>query len=229
MRNPKSLLAVAAVAFAFVAFARAQDDSPSLGDVARQARQQRQQKENAAADSSSPPAKDSTATAPNNNNNDATNKDAQPSSASNGKPGKPAAGASPAAPAAKAPKHVFTNDEIPSKGGPTGYRPPIGPSSSNQPGSPDPGKVSPEVWTAQIQAAKNAVSGLESQIQQLSDSIQYAGANCVSNCAQWNEQQKRKQDQVETMKSQLGQAQQRLEELQEGARQQGYGSSVYDP
>jgi hypothetical protein len=51
----------------------------------------------------------------------------------------------------------------------------------------------------------------------------------VSNCVQWNEEQKRKQDQVETMKGELEQQQKRLEDLQEAARKQGFGSSVYDP
>jgi hypothetical protein len=34
---------------------------------------------------------------------------------------------------------------------------------------------------------------------------------------------------VESMKVQLDQAQQQLEQMQETCRQQGYGSSVYDP
>lgn len=228
MRNRKSLIAIAAVAFAFVPIARAQDDSSSLGDVARQARQQKQQKENAqSADSSTSSAKDGAATA--HDEKDGTNKDAACGGSQNNQSSKPAAGASTAAQAAKPPKHVITNDEIPSRGGPTGYRPPPGPRSFNQPDSGDSGKLPPEVWTAQIEAAKNAVSSLQDQIQKLSDSIQYAGANCVSNCVQWNEQQKRKQDMVESMKAQLEQAQERLESLQEGARQQGYGSAVYDP
>jgi hypothetical protein len=63
----------------------------------------------------------------------------------------------------------------------------------------------------------------------LNDSIQYASGNCVSNCVQWNERQKQKQDQVESMKGQLEEQQKHLEELQDEARKQGYGSSVYDP
>jgi predicted ribosome quality control (RQC) complex YloA/Tae2 family protein len=46
---------------------------------------------------------------------------------------------------------------------------------------------------------------------------------------QWNERQKEKQQQVERLKSQLEDQQKRLEDMQEQARKQGYGTSVYDP
>jgi hypothetical protein len=46
---------------------------------------------------------------------------------------------------------------------------------------------------------------------------------------QWNERQQQKQQQVEVMKSQLEDQQKKLEDMQDSARQQGYGSSVYDP
>ena len=70
---------------------------------------------------------------------------------------------------------------------------------------------------------------MEREITSLSDSIHYAGANCVANCAHWNERQKEKQDRVETMKAQLEEQKRRLEEMQESARKQGFGSAVYDP
>jgi ribosome-interacting GTPase 1 len=46
---------------------------------------------------------------------------------------------------------------------------------------------------------------------------------------QWNEQQKRKQDQIDALKAQLAEGRQQLEQMQEAARKQGYGSAVYDP
>ena len=76
---------------------------------------------------------------------------------------------------------------------------------------------------------KNNIASLKSNIDTLTASIQYAPGNCVSGCVQWNEHQKQKQDQIDAMKVQLEQAEQRLEEMQEAARKQGYGSSVYDP
>ncbi len=70
---------------------------------------------------------------------------------------------------------------------------------------------------------------LQGQIAELANSIQYAGSNCVSNCAEWNQHQQAKQQQLELMKSQLEQQQKNLEDMQDGARKQGFGSAVYDP
>ena len=84
-------------------------------------------------------------------------------------------------------------------------------------------------WKEQILAQKNSLMTLQSQIAELANSIQYAGANCVANCVQWNERQQQKQEQLETMKAQLEQNQKSLEEMQDAARKQGFGSSVYDP
>jgi hypothetical protein len=238
MRERKSFLAVCVLVFAFALLAQAQDDSPSLGDVARQARLQKQQKDaqTQSADSDSAPAKDAQTSAQTSavQNKDVQNNGAQDNiiqKKDNQNPNAPM----PARPP-KPGKHVITNDEIPSSGGPTGYRPPPGPRSwntqpdpgTNQPASAD-GKLPADYWAAQIQSQKTAVASLQSQIDQVNDSIQYAGGNCVSGCQQWNEQQKQKQDQVESMKAQLEQQQKRLEDMQERARQQGYGSSVYDP
>jgi TolA-binding protein len=86
-----------------------------------------------------------------------------------------------------------------------------------------------EQWKSQIQAQKNAISSLQSHMNILNESIRYAGGNCISGCVQWNERQKQKQDQVESMKVQLEELQKRLEEMQDAARKQGFGSSVYDP
>ena len=86
-----------------------------------------------------------------------------------------------------------------------------------------------EHWKSQIQAQKEAIESLQTQITDLSNSIHYTGANCVSNCEKWNENQQRKQEQVETMKAQLEEQKHHLEEMQEQARKQGFGSSIYEP
>jgi hypothetical protein len=70
---------------------------------------------------------------------------------------------------------------------------------------------------------------MQREIDSLNESVHYAGGNCVANCVQWNERQKEKQDRVEVMTQQLDEQQKRLEDLQESARKQGFGSSVYDP
>jgi len=159
-------------------------DEPSLGDVARQARQQKQQ------------------------NKDAQSKDPQ----------------SKATATSKTPK-VITNEEIPE-------HPEESPAAADSPVSGPAlptGKVSGEQWKSKIQAQKNAVNTLQNQIDKLNSSIQFAPGNCVSGCVQWNELQVRKQEEVDRMRSQLAQQKKRLEDMQESARRQGYGSSVYDP
>jgi len=90
-------------------------------------------------------------------------------------------------------------------------------------------KIPPEQWKSRILAQKTVVSTLENNIQKENDSIQFAPANCVSGCLQWNERQRQKQADVERMQSRLKDEQKKLEEMQEAARQQGYGSSVSDP
>lgn len=204
MRKPRFFVLLMAAAF-LSAFAAHAQDAPSLGDVARQARLQKQQKDVAAAKGT--PAKD------------APDKDAQG-----------ADGVAKSASTAKA-AHVITNDEIPSHVGTTlrpafqtpnnTYSQPL-PSYAQQ-------SFAAEQWKAIIQNQKSAIASLQREIDNVSESIRYAGANCVANCVQWNESQKRKQDQVESMKDQLEQQQKRLEDLQEMARKQGLGSAVYDP
>jgi hypothetical protein len=204
------LVLLAAGAFLCALPAYSQDDSPSLGDVARQARLQKQQKDAAS--------KDSPASA----------KDSQSPADTGKSDGNKAAPAASKTGSAK-PSHVVTNDEVPSHVGSTltSKSPHPANTSEEQPGS-DNGSAADQ-WKSQIQAQKASIAQLQGDIATVSDSIQYAGANCVSNCAQWNEDQKRKQDQVESMKNELEQQQKQLEETQESARKQGFGSSVYDP
>ena len=131
---------------------------------------------------------------------------------------------------AKTPK-IITNDELPAHivtrpAHSTDGQARVAAYSATEDGD---GKLSAEEWKTQILAMKSAVASLQANIDRLNDSIHYAPANCVSNCAQWNEHQQQKQDQAEQMKSQLGDMQKRLEDMQDSARQQGYGSSVYEP
>ena len=134
----------------------------------------------------------------------------------------------PAPPAKTA--RLITNDDAPEHASVT----PV----STHPASPD--KADPqadngahqakaEQWKSQIVAQKNAIAALEQDIKSIGDSIHYAGANCVANCAQWNEKQQQKQQEVDSMKAQLEEARKQLEDMQESARKEGFGSSVYDP
>jgi len=223
----KTLILLSAAAFALAIPAVAQDEPPSLGDAARQARLQKQQKDAPSAAKDAPAA-------------DAQNKDPQDKDAPAKAPAKdPTAKDSTGkdAPAKDATArdvqttktpHVITNDEIPSRVGSTVNNGRGLPQNANQPNYGN-GKASAEQWTSAIQQMKNSILSMQSQINSLTASIQYAGGNCVSGCVQWNEHQKQKQDQVESLKSQMEQMQRRLEDMQDAARQQGYGSSVYDP
>lgn len=211
MQIRRMFVALAAGTFLCAMTVYAQD-SQSLGDVARQSRQQKQKDAQAkeAATQNSNPAQTS-------------NKDAQGQDAATD-------GAAKAPSASKTP-HVITNDEIPEHVGPTATAAP----GSQTDGVPDAPPSSgdrdarAEQWKNQIQSAKNSIASMEHEIASLSESIHYAGGNCVAHCEQWNERQKEKQDRVETMKAQLEEQKKRLEEMQESARKQGFGSAVYDP
>ncbi len=185
MRPDCRVVLFCSVAFLFTLLANAQD-SPPLGDAARQACQQKQAK------TSQPQTKEATSS--------------------------------------NAPK-VITNDEIPPSFKPVAKTSIVDVDrDANTPGrSREQGKISAEQWKSQIEAEKHQVSSLQSQIDQLSESIRFAPANCFANCVQWKERQREKQQQVEQMKSHLQDLKKRLEDMQEQARQQGYGSSVYDP
>jgi hypothetical protein len=199
MRKAYRVLVLSSIFCALFALGQ---DQPSLGDAARQARQDKQQK--------SAPANDG-------KSKDGQSKDGQ----SKGSPSK-------ASQPAKAPR-VITNDEIPEHATATA-------ASADQPrgisDSPSPsggGKMSPEHWKSQILAQKNVVSSMQREMERLNDSIRFAPANCSANCVQWNQRQREKQQEVERMQAQLEEQKKKLEDMQESARRQGYGSSVYDP
>lgn len=223
-RSSIFLLSASLSASILLSAARASgQDSPSLGDVARQTRMQKAQKDASSAASSqngqSPDAQTQAATGP---------------SGTAPLPTDAASGATKQDATNKLARRVITNDEIPEH-----FSPVVSHSSnsltSNDDSNSDPqsapiqAKGSGEQWKTQIENAKIIVANLQQNINQMSASIQYAGANCVANCAQWNEHQKQKQDQVDSMKGQLESAEKNLEDLQDAARKQGFGTSITDP
>ena len=136
--------------------------------------------------------------------------------------------ATPAQPAKTA--HLVTNDDAPERASVTQV--------STHPATTTPAEPQADSgdhqakganWKSQIVAQKGAIASLEQDIKSLSDSIHYAGGNCIANCAQWNERQQQKQQEVDSMKAQLEEQKKALEEMQESARKEGYGSTVYDP
>jgi hypothetical protein len=86
-----------------------------------------------------------------------------------------------------------------------------------------------EQWKAEISAQRKSVEALQNQIDRLNASIHFAPGNCVRNCAQWNELQIEKQDKAQHMQAELEQQKKKLEDMQEAAREEGYGNAVYEP
>jgi hypothetical protein len=134
---------------------------------------------------------------------------------------------------AHTPTKSVNDDENPNSAG--GSAPPSTAAGGQRPPSNEPtpasksAKLPAEQWKSQILAQKNQISTLQSQIDKLNDSIHFAPANCVSGCVQWNERQKEKQQEVDRARTQLEDQKKRLQDMQNSARQQGYGNSVYDP
>lgn len=230
------LLVAFSIGLALAAHAQ-DDDSPSLGDVARQSRQAKQQRDgqtlspdagqskNIASDAatSSETSKQSAVKAPQQSK----------SSNSSGNSGTPIVASSSAAqhtPPTKSAKKVITNEDMGAAHIPddAASAPKAKPSDSAS-SEPTDAKNPPDYWSSRILSQKNAIAALKSDIDQLSASIQYAPGNCVEGCAEWNQHQQQKQQQVDSMKAQLEDMQKQLDDMQDSARKQGYGSSVYDP
>lgn len=91
------------------------------------------------------------------------------------------------------------------------------------------GSKSAAAWKAEIEEQRNAVASLQSQIEKLNSSIHFAPGNCVRNCVEHNENQLKKQDEVQRLQGQLDEAKTKLEGMQEAARQEGFGNAVYEP
>src|SRR5579863_3269469 len=130
---------------------------------------------------------------------------------------------------AHATRKVLTNEDLPAAAEPTsttsitdhrGVAPAPPASNDTRAG---------ERWKAMIEMQKNAIASLQSRIDQVNSSIHFASGACVANCAQWNERQVKKEDDVQRMQQQLDQQKKQLENMQESARKAGLGSSVYEP
>lgn len=126
-------------------------------------------------------------------------------------------------PAAK----VITNEDLPAHAD-DGDQPPVNGHNSNPPSRPL-GSRSAEQWKAQIEAQKNTVASLQARIDKLNSSIHFAYGNCVYHCAEYNESQLKRQDQVQVLQGQLEEAKKKLDELQESARHEGFGNAVWEP
>jgi hypothetical protein len=115
---------------------------------------------------------------------------------------------SPSDRAGSSPHHSYAYESRPSAGG---YKKPS------------------EQWRAEIQGQKNAIASMQRQMDELNASVHFVEANRYRNGVQYNQRQIQKQEEVQRMQQQLDEQKKRLEEMQEGARRDGYGNAVYDP
>lgn len=90
-------------------------------------------------------------------------------------------------------------------------------------------KLPPEAWKQQIGAMKQNIASMQTQIEQTKASVHFVEAPIYRNGVQHNMRQEEKLQQVDRMQAQLEEMKHQLEQAQEEARKQGYGSSVYDP
>ena len=86
-----------------------------------------------------------------------------------------------------------------------------------------------DAYKAEIAQRKAALSDLKMQIDKLNGSIHFVEANAYRNGVQYNKRQAQKQQDVERLKSQYEEQKRDLEQMQENAREAGFGSAVWDP
>jgi hypothetical protein len=86
-------------------------------------------------------------------------------------------------------------------------------------------ELAAEQWRTRILVQKDLIRSTQSRVDKLGESINFRSPTHV----RWNERQREKQQQLEQLQTQLKEQKKRLEEMQESARRQGYGNSVYDP
>jgi|SRR5215831_6207773 len=194
MTMPRFIFALTVVLSLCTGPALAQD-TQSLGNVARQARQQKQQQANS--------------------NPDTLSTDPQNTASSANEPQTPKS------------SHVITNDEIPEHTprfpSHAQKRPPDSTTASSKEV-----KRSPEYWKAQVQQLKNSMASLQRRIDVLNGALHAVLTNSDDQPV-WNLREKEKERQLAELQAQMSDLQHRLEDTQEAARRQGYGSSVYDP
>lgn len=89
---------------------------------------------------------------------------------------------------------------------------------------------SADEFSSKIQHKKQTIAEIEDRIAKLQSTINYVqnNRNIYANAPEYNEEQKRKEQEVSRLKGVLQQQQDELQELQDRARKAGYGNAVYD-
>lgn len=128
-------------------------------------------------------------------------------------------------------KKVLTNDDMPAVSSPSGG----GQSpASDKATKTDSSKPSGATWSAEklkteIQKRKDAIAEIQKAIDKIQGSINYVqnNRNIYINAPEYNAHQDEKQRLVNQLKGKLAEQQSELEDLQEQARQAGFGGAVY--
>jgi len=175
-------------------------DTPPLGDVARQTRVDKQQ----------PQSNSTPALTPNNSSGGTTSQ----------------AGATPPTGTPKT-SHVITDEDLPSHPWEAAVATHAQTQGNLRSAATEP-KRPAAYWKAQAQQLKNSIAQVQRHIDTLTDSLHAVLTNSTDEPV-WNLREKERQRQITDLQAQLNDLHRRLEDTQEAARRQGYGSSVYDP
>ena len=123
--------------------------------------------------------------------------------------------------------HVITNEDLPERNAaPAPASAP--PNRSNLRPAATEIKRPAAYWKAQAQQLKNSIAQVQRHIDTLTASLHAVLTNSTDEPV-WNYREKERQRQITDLQAQLNDLRRRLEDTQEAARRQGYGSSVYDP
>ena len=129
-----------------------------------------------------------------------------------------------------APKKVLTNDDMPASPSPQelDVSKPSHADKATTSGK-TAGTWSAEKFKAEIQKRKEAIASIQEAIDKIEPNINYVqnNRNIYTNAPEHNAHQDEKQRAVSQLKGRLADQKSELEDLQEQARQAGYGSAVY--
>lgn len=133
---------------------------------------------------------------------------------------------------ASVPKKVYTDEDVGKSKSPDEATPPVGGKSSTSSTAAKEKKQPPmsaDQWRAKIQKKKDLIAAIQERIDHLESSVHYVqnNRNIYTNAPEYNEHQHQKELAAQQLKGQLEQQKSELSDLQEQARQQGFGNSVY--
>jgi seryl-tRNA synthetase len=125
-------------------------------------------------------------------------------------------------------RKTITNDDIPSHAEDNNGKSTETGSASETRSAADLAKAG-EQWKEKIKAQKEMIAAAETEIDRAKSSIHFVEVNRYVNGFEYNQQQLKRQQQVEMMQKRLDQEKKKLEDMQEAARKAGFGNTVYDP